>query len=78
MEKKSTHIFRKEKGQIVVQGEVNLTDIKGNKIETVFSGFLNTGNYTFSWDGKNNATGIYMIQCSSDKSSKTQKIFLMK
>ena len=32
MEKKSTHIFRKEKGQIVVQGEVNLTDENGNKI----------------------------------------------
>ena len=32
MEKKSTHIFRKEKGQIVVQGKVNLTDIDGNII----------------------------------------------
>ena len=57
---------------------INIYDIKGNKIETVFSGLLNKGNYTFSWDGKNNATGIYMIQCSSDKITKTQKIFLMK
>ena len=32
MEKKSTHIFRKEKGQIVVEGEVNLTDVNGYKI----------------------------------------------
>ena len=32
MEKKITQIFRKEKGQIVVQGEVNLTDTEGNKI----------------------------------------------
>ena len=32
MEKKTTHIFRKEKGQIVVHGEVNLTDLEGNKI----------------------------------------------
>ena len=32
MEKKITQIFRKEKGQIVVQGEVNLTDGEGNKI----------------------------------------------
>ena len=32
MEKKTPHIFRKEKGQIVVQGEVNLTDVNGNKI----------------------------------------------
>ena len=32
MEKKITQIFRKEKGQIVVKGEVNLTDTEGNKI----------------------------------------------
>ena len=32
MERKVTHIFRKEKGQIVVNGEVNLTDLDGNKI----------------------------------------------
>jgi hypothetical protein len=32
MEKKITHIFRKEKGQIVVHGQVNLTDLDGNKI----------------------------------------------
>jgi flagellar hook assembly protein FlgD len=57
---------------------INIYDIKGNKIETVFSGLLNKGNYTFSWDGKNNATGIYMIQCSSENISKSQKIFLIK
>ena len=32
MEKKIPHIFRKEKGQIVIQGEVQLTDADGNKI----------------------------------------------
>jgi CDGSH-type Zn-finger protein len=32
MEKKITHISRKEKGQIVVHGDVNLTDFEGNKI----------------------------------------------
>lgn len=32
MDKKRTHIFRKRKGQIVVQGDVILTDIEGNKI----------------------------------------------
>ena len=32
MEKKIPHIFRKEKGQIVIQGKVQLTDVDGNKI----------------------------------------------
>ena len=32
MEKKTTHIFRKEKGEIVVHGKLNLPEIYGNKI----------------------------------------------
>ena len=32
MEKKIPHIFRKDKGQIVIQGKVQLTDADGNKI----------------------------------------------
>ena len=32
MEKKIPHIFRKDKGQIVIQGKVQLTDVDGNKI----------------------------------------------
>ena len=32
MNMKTTRIYRKDKGQIVVNGDVNLTDIEGNKI----------------------------------------------
>ena len=32
MEKKIPHIYRKDKGQIVIHGEVQLTDVDGNKI----------------------------------------------
>ena len=32
MNMKTTRIYRKDKGQIVVHGDVNLTDIEGNKI----------------------------------------------
>ena len=32
MKKKIPHIFRKDKGQIVIQGKVQLTDAEGNKI----------------------------------------------
>ena len=34
MEKKIPHIFRKDKGQIVIQGKVQLTDAEGNKPQT--------------------------------------------
>ena len=32
MEKKIPHIFRKDKGQIVIQGKIQLTDAEGNRI----------------------------------------------
>ena len=32
MEKKIPHVYRKDKGQIVIHGEVQLTDVDGNKI----------------------------------------------
>ena len=32
MEKKIPHIYRKDKGQIVIHGKVRLTDLEGNKI----------------------------------------------
>lgn len=33
MKDNSTNIFRKSKGQIVVEGQVSLTDEKGNEIK---------------------------------------------
>ena len=33
MEKKTPRIYRKDKGQIVVEGLIDLTDLDGNKIE---------------------------------------------
>ena len=33
MERKLPRIYRKDKGQIVVEGEVDLTDLDGNKIK---------------------------------------------
>jgi flagellar hook assembly protein FlgD len=57
---------------------INIYDIKGNQIETVFSGLLAEGNYTFNWNGTNASTGVYIIKCESEKNSKIQKIFLVK
>ena len=57
---------------------INIYDIKGNQIETVFSGLLTEGNYTFNWNGTNASTGVYIIKCESEKNLKTQKIFLVK
>ncbi len=33
MEKKTPRIYRKDKGQIVVEGLIDLTDLNGNKIK---------------------------------------------
>ena len=59
---------------------INITiyDIKGNKINNIFDGFLSKGAHNFYWDAHNYSTGTYMIKCQSKKISLIQKIFLIK
>ena len=63
------------KSQII---NINIYNLKGNLIETIFSDFLNEGIHTFDWNGTNSMSGVYIIKCESEKKSSTQKIFLIK
>ena len=58
--------------------DITIYDITGNKVSIIHSGLLNQGTHSFYWDAKNQATGIYIIQCKNDNSVSTQKILLMK
>ncbi len=57
---------------------INIYDLKGNKISDIYSGILQYGNHSFNWDATNFATGIYIIQCTSITSISNQKVLLMK
>ena len=57
---------------------IDIYDIQGNKINTIWSGLLNHGVHSFNWDGTDQSTGIYIIKCSVNNIVSTQKVFLIK
>ena len=58
--------------------EIDIYDIRGQKIDNIFSGNLNKGQYSFNWDGANNTTGLYFIKATTQNNSLIQKITLIK
>ena len=57
---------------------IDIYDVKGNKIDNIWSGMLNHGTHSFSWNASNQSTGIYIIKCNTQNVMNTQKIFLIK
>ena len=58
--------------------DIDIYDIRGHKIDNIFSGTLNKGHYSFNWDGANNTTGLYFIKATTQNHSLIQKITLIK
>jgi len=55
-----------------------IVDIKGRKIETIFSGKMETGFHSFNWDSKQNPSGIYFSVLQIGNSIETKKLMLIK
>ncbi|MDZ7725697.1 MAG: putative Ig domain-containing protein [candidate division KSB1 bacterium] len=58
--------------------KLQIYDISGRKIETLYDGYLDTGSHDFSWYAANLPSGIYFIQCKSIKYNKVIKCTLLK
>jgi hypothetical protein len=50
----------------------------GEKISTLVSEELNTGNYKYEWGPKNLSSGIYFYKLSSERFSEMKKMILLK
>jgi hypothetical protein len=61
-------------------GNVKLVvyDILGKEVSTLVNNYLNAGQYTFEFDGKNLASGIYLYRIEADNFVKVNKMILMK
>ncbi|RCK75154.1 MAG: Autotransporter beta-domain protein [Ignavibacteriae bacterium] len=62
---------------------LKIYDILGNEIITLFSGTLESGYHSVTWDGKNEngqavASGIYLYRLKSSESSSTLKLLILK
>ena len=59
--------------------EVSVYDIMGHKVETLFSGIVESNKLqTLSWDASNYSSGDYLIHLKSGNQFKTHKITLIK
>ena len=58
--------------------EINVYDLKGNKVFEIFSGYLNSGIHSFNWEAVNFPTGIYILNSRSNNFVSNQKVLLMK
>ena len=58
--------------------QVNILDIAGSHIETLYFGFLQIGSHEMSWNAESMHSGIYFISLKSGDKSLTEKVVLLK
>ena len=61
---------------------VEVFDIVGRKVTTLFSGKKNNGTHTISWNASSQSSGVYLIKVKAENSSGSftdiQKVTLIK
>ena len=58
--------------------QVNILDISGSHIETLHSGFLQSGSHEMSWNAESMPSGVYFISLKSGDQNLTEKVVLLK
>ena len=57
---------------------LNIQDIAGNHIKTLYSGFLQFGSHEMSWNAEFLPSGVYFISLKSGEKNLTKKVVLLK
>ena len=62
---------------------IEIFNVLGQKVKTLFNGKLNEGTHSFIWNGKNDAgenlaSGVYFYKASSNKKTVTNKMLMIK
>ncbi len=57
---------------------INVYDILGRFVETIFSGSLSAGNHSIPWDAAGLSSGTYLCVANNTKSVKSIKLVLLK
>ena len=58
--------------------KIEIYDIKGNLISTLYDGFQFIGTHQITWHADNHPSGIYFISLNSPQSQSVQKVILQK
>ena len=57
---------------------VKIYNIVGQEIATLAQGTMEANTYTFSWDGSNVSSGVYIVRAEGAGQVATQKLMLVK
>ena len=58
--------------------KVNITDITGSMVKTVYEGFEGVGKHQISWDSETLPSGTYFVTLELNESLRTKKVVLLK
>ena len=58
--------------------QVDILDISGSHIETLYSGYLHSGSHELSWNAESMPSGVYLVSLQSDDKTLTEKVVLLK
>ena len=58
--------------------KVNITDITGSMVKTVYEGFEGVGKHQISWDSETLPSGTYFVTLELNEFLKTKKVVLLK
>ena len=58
--------------------KVNITDITGSMVKTVYEGYEGIGKHHLSWDSDKLPSGTYFVTLEFENSSLTKKVVLLK
>jgi hypothetical protein len=66
--------------QLVENGEINIDiyDINGHLIESLYDGYQNKGKYEIVWDAQSYSTGVYFVKYKTNSQSVVHKLLLIK
>ena len=63
---------------MISNADVNIYDLNGKFIENIYSGFLNPGEYNFTWTPQNLASGKYFIRLDSREATSVKELIYIK
>ena len=58
--------------------QLEVFDINGKLISTLYSGFKSAGNHTIEWNASNSPSGVYFVRFDAGKFTQTKKLILVK
>lgn len=58
--------------------QLDILDISGSHIETLYSGYLQSGSHELSWNAESMPSGLYLVSLKSGDESLIEKVVLLK